>query len=78
MLNMFDNTTWFMLHLINAGASQQLAFSIDEHDLWVVSADGSYIVPHKVQVSTVTPCLDPAVHSPLRDLRTYHHAESLW
>lgn len=52
-----DNATWTMIHLINSGASQQLAFSIDEHDLWVVSADGSYIVPHKVQVSTVCACL---------------------
>lgn len=56
-LHIPGNMTWTMIHLINAGASQQLAFSIDEHDLWVVSADGNYVVPHKVQVSSVPSCL---------------------
>lgn len=46
------NSGWYMFHLINAGAAQELAFSIDKHDLWVVSADGAYIKPVKVQVST--------------------------
>ena len=49
-----SQATWSMIHLINAGAAQQLAFSIDEHDLWVISADGAYIVPQKVQVSLMT------------------------
>jgi FtsP/CotA-like multicopper oxidase with cupredoxin domain len=40
-----------MLHLINAGAAQQLAVSMDEHDLWIVSADGAFVTPQKVQVS---------------------------
>jgi len=42
-----------MLHLINAGASQQLAFSIDEHDLWIFSADGAFVLPQKVQVVNI-------------------------
>lgn len=45
------NSTWNMLHLINAGAAQQLAVSMDEHDLWIVSADGAFVTPQKVQVS---------------------------
>lgn len=49
-----SQATWSMIHLINAGAAQQLAFSIDEHDLWVISADGVYIVPQKVQASPMT------------------------
>lgn len=46
-----SNATWMMFHLINAGASQHLAFSIDEHDMWVISADGAFVKPAKVQVS---------------------------
>jgi len=39
-----------MFHLVNAGAAQELSFSIDKHDLWIVSADGAYVKPIKVQV----------------------------
>jgi FtsP/CotA-like multicopper oxidase with cupredoxin domain len=49
-----------MLHLINAGASQQLAFSIDEHDLWIFSADGAFVLPQKVQVTATTLSLTAA------------------
>lgn len=39
-----------MIHFINAGASQQVALSLDEHDFWVVAADGAFVQPHKAQV----------------------------
>ena len=51
---------WLMLHLINAGASQRLAFSIDEHDLWIFSADGAFVLPQKVQVTATTLSLTAA------------------
>lgn len=52
VLSLHDNATWHMVHLINAGASQQLAISFDEHDFWVVSADGAFVMPQKAQVSS--------------------------
>jgi len=51
VLSLPAGESWHMLHIINAGASQQLALSFDEHDFWVVSADGAYVTPQKAQVS---------------------------
>ncbi|KAJ9091606.1 hypothetical protein QFC21_007146 [Naganishia friedmannii] len=45
------NSTWFMFHLVNAGAAQELGFSIDEHDMWVIAADGAYVRPVRAQVA---------------------------
>ena len=46
------NSTWFMFHLVNAGAAQELGFSIDGHDMWVIAADGAHVRPVRIQVST--------------------------
>jgi hypothetical protein len=54
VLSFPENTTWNMLHVINAGASQQLALSFDEHDFWIVSADGAFVTSQKSQVSSPT------------------------
>jgi len=53
VLSLHEESTWNMVHLINAGASQQLSLSFDEHDFWVVSADGAFVAPQKVQVSAL-------------------------
>ncbi|KAF7635237.1 hypothetical protein Mgra_00005352 [Meloidogyne graminicola] len=37
-----------MLRLVNAGISQGVFVWIEEHDFWIVAADGSYIKPIKV------------------------------
>lgn len=50
VLSLPGNSTWNMVHLINAGAAQQLALSFDEHDFWVVSVDGAFVAPQKGQV----------------------------
>jgi hypothetical protein len=47
-----EDDTWFMFHLVNAGAAQELGFSIDEHEMWVIAADGAYVKPVRTQVST--------------------------
>lgn len=43
---------YLYLDLVQASAEWELAFSIDAHSFWIVSADGSFIVPQKVNVST--------------------------
>ena len=46
-----NDNSWFLINVINAGAAQQLSFSIDAHTLWIISADGAYVKPQQVQVS---------------------------
>lgn len=40
--------------LINAGGVSVVAFSVDEHPMWVYAADGRYIQPMKVDALTIT------------------------
>lgn len=47
-----EQLEWFKINLVNAGGAQQLAFSIDSHEFWVVSADGEWVVPQRAQVRT--------------------------
>lgn len=49
-LQLSSNSQWHMINLVNAGAAQMLSFSIDGHDLWIVSADGAFVKPQKIQV----------------------------
>lgn len=60
-INLSTNSSWFMINLINAAASQQLAFTIDSHDLWIVSADGQYVNPRMVQASYSTGALSTSL-----------------
>ncbi|MCO5556504.1 hypothetical protein L7F22_010053 [Adiantum nelumboides] len=43
-----------MLNVANVGGEWTWTLSIDEHDLWVVAADGDYITPKKVQALPVS------------------------
>lgn len=45
---------WTMLNVANVGGEWTWTLSIDEHDLWVVAADGDYITPKKVQALPVS------------------------
>lgn len=51
-----NDNSWFLINVINAGAAQQLSFSIDAHILWIISADGAYVRPQQVQVSKCLAC----------------------
>lgn len=41
---------WTYLNVANVGGEWTWVMSIDEHDLWVISADGDYVEPQRVQV----------------------------
>lgn len=40
---------WAAINLVNAGGLASHTFSIDGHDLYVVAADGEFVVPQQVQ-----------------------------
>lgn len=44
-----SDSRWASINLVNAGGLASHTFSIDGHDLWVVAADGEFVVPQKVQ-----------------------------
>jgi hypothetical protein len=46
-----NGATWLAFHLVNAGVTAQLSFSLDNHSLWVYAADGAYVELQEVQVS---------------------------
>ncbi|KAJ9091923.1 hypothetical protein QFC21_007036 [Naganishia friedmannii] len=48
------NNTWFTFHLVNAGAAQEVGFSIDGHGMWVIAADGAYVRPVRIQPQILT------------------------
>ncbi|KAL0938147.1 multicopper oxidase [Colletotrichum truncatum] len=39
---------WVWINFIHSGAHHSLAISIDEHEFWVVAADGEFVHPQKV------------------------------
>lgn len=39
---------WIWINFIHSGAHHELAISVDEHELWVVAADGEFVRPQKV------------------------------
>ncbi|SMQ51194.1 unnamed protein product [Zymoseptoria tritici ST99CH_3D1] len=41
--------TWMLLNFIHPGAHHELRLSVDEHDMWIVAADGDFVKPTKVQ-----------------------------
>lgn len=45
---------WTVLNVANVGGEWTWIFSIDAHDMWIVSADGEYIRPKKVQALPVS------------------------
>ena len=45
-----DDGEWVVFHLVNAGSEAPQSFSIDDHDLWIIAADGEFIRPVQVQV----------------------------
>jgi FtsP/CotA-like multicopper oxidase with cupredoxin domain len=44
---------WLALDIISAAGVATLAFSIDEHPMWVYAVDAHYIEPLKVDALTV-------------------------
>jgi FtsP/CotA-like multicopper oxidase with cupredoxin domain len=49
-----SSAKWIALDVISAAGFDSLAFSIDEHPLWVYAVDGHYIEPLKVDVLSVS------------------------
>ncbi|CAG8925708.1 unnamed protein product [Penicillium salamii] len=45
---------WISLNLIGAASISTLAFSLNNHSLWVYEVDGQYIVPTKVDTLTLS------------------------
>lgn len=41
---------WAAFHVINSGGTFELALGIDSHEMWVVSADGEFVYPQKLNV----------------------------
>ncbi|KAK1579381.1 multicopper oxidase [Colletotrichum navitas] len=39
---------WVWINFIHSGAHHSLAISLDEHEFWVVAADGEFVYPQKV------------------------------
>jgi len=44
---------WIWLNFINPGSHHEIQVSIDEHDMYVVAADGEFVHPQKVQALNV-------------------------
>ncbi|KAJ4356853.1 uncharacterized protein N0V89_004890 [Didymosphaeria variabile] len=44
-----DGQEYLFLNFIHPGAHHELRISIDEHDMWLVAADGDFVKPKKVQ-----------------------------
>ena len=49
-----EDENWVSLDIIGAYGLATVAFSIDEHDLWIYAVDGDYIEPQKVGAVVVT------------------------
>lgn len=45
-----DDGEWVVFHLVNAGSEAPQSFSIDDHDLWIIAADGEFVRPIQLQV----------------------------
>lgn len=43
---------YLFLNFIHPGAHHELRIAIDEHDMWLIAADGDFVKPKKVQVSS--------------------------
>lgn len=39
---------WIWINFINSGAHHSMGISIDDHEIWVVAADGEFVHPQKV------------------------------
>lgn len=39
---------WVWINFIHSGAHHELSISIDEHEFWVIAADGEFVHPQKV------------------------------
>lgn len=48
-----DGDRYMFLNFVHPGAHHELLISIDEHDMWIVAADGDFVHPSKAQVSEV-------------------------
>lgn len=44
-----NGTRWQFINVLNAGGQYTKAFSIDDHDLWVVAVDGVFVEAQRVQ-----------------------------
>ncbi|KAF9634919.1 putative multicopper oxidase protein [Lasiodiplodia theobromae] len=48
-----DGEKYVWLNFIHPGAHHELRISVDEHDMWIVAADGDFVHPKKVQAINV-------------------------
>jgi FtsP/CotA-like multicopper oxidase with cupredoxin domain len=54
MLNVDASQGWAAFHLVNAAAVSRLSVSLDGHSMIVYAADGLYVEPQTVEVSSGT------------------------
>lgn len=48
-----EEQKYMFLNFIHPGAHHELRIAIDEHDMWLVAADGDFVKPKKVQVGVL-------------------------
>jgi hypothetical protein len=46
-----DGEEWIWINFIHSGAHHELQISIDEHEFYVVAADGEFVHPQKVHAA---------------------------
>jgi FtsP/CotA-like multicopper oxidase with cupredoxin domain len=49
-----DGDEFLFMNFIHGGSHHSLRVSIDEHEMWIVAADGDFVQPRKVNVSNLT------------------------
>lgn len=54
-LEVFEGNTdeWTWINFIHSGAHHEMAISIDEHEFYVVAADGEFVYPQKVHRANI-------------------------
>jgi L-ascorbate oxidase len=45
-----EGEKYMYMNFIHPGVGHELRISVDEHDMWVVAADGDFVMPTKVQI----------------------------
>lgn len=48
-----DGDLYMFFNFVHPGAHHELLISIDEHDMWIVAADGDFVKPSKVQAINI-------------------------
>lgn len=48
-----DGDEYMFISFVHPGAHHELRISVDEHDMWIVAADGDFVKPTKVQAINI-------------------------